>query len=144
VAAKQREHILQKTLTLSNAHVVRPGVTAPLEGGRAALLATLPGLSDTPWRPREVTYELHAQPQSLEQVLAAVYRAVCAEDNAKPFEKPVARLVGSAACPARGRRHIRLSEPSEGLGLAYAPRSAASATCRLAVASAARFMPPQS
>ena len=88
-------------------------MTAPLEGGRAALLATLPGLSDTPWRPREVTYELHAQPQSLEQVLAAVYRAVCAEDNAKPFEKPVARLVGSAAClledgaPSASLNHLK-------------------------------------
>merc|ERR1740139_231900 len=61
VAAKQRQHLLQKTLTLSNAHVVRPGVTAPLEP-YAALLLSLPGLAETPWRPLTGSFEMHGAP----------------------------------------------------------------------------------
>ena len=44
VAAQQRQHLLQKTLTLSNAHVVRPGLAPPLEAeAGAALLQAIPG-----------------------------------------------------------------------------------------------------
>ena len=38
VAAQQRQHLLQKTLTLSNAHVVRPGLAPPLEPQAGAAL----------------------------------------------------------------------------------------------------------
>ena len=48
VAAQQRQHLLQKTLTLSNAHVVRPGLAPPLEPeAGAALLQAIPGLAGT-------------------------------------------------------------------------------------------------
>lgn len=92
LAAQQRQHILQKTLTLSNAHVVRPGLTSPAEPQAGdALLRAIPGLAETPWRPSTCTFELHGVPQSLEACLHAVYRAVSAESTAKPFEKPVAK-----------------------------------------------------
>jgi len=90
IAAQQRQHLLQKTLTLSNAHVVHPGVTGPLEPN-TSLLHSLPGLADTPWRPFTGGYEMHGVAQPLEACLASVYRAICAEETAKPFEKPVAK-----------------------------------------------------
>ena len=46
--------------------------------------------------------------------------------------------------PARGRRPIRPPAASKGSGRSHAPRSAASAAWKLAVASAARLRPPRS
>jgi len=92
LAAQQRQHILQKTLTLSNAHVVRRGLPPAAEPQAGdALLRAIPGLAETPWRPSACTFELHGAPQSLEACLHAVFRALGAESNAKPFEQPVAK-----------------------------------------------------
>jgi len=105
-AAKQRELILQKTLTLSNAHVVRSGLpVAPAAaagggasgGGGAAegppdLRAAVPGLSETPWQQQEHTYELRGEAQTLQHCLEAVFAAVAADDNARPFQQPVSKV----------------------------------------------------
>ena len=98
VAAKQREVIRQKTLTLSNAHVVRPGLPAAPAGGTSAtdapvdLRAAVPGLSETPWQQLERTYELRGEPQTLQHCLEAVFAAVAADDNARPFQQPVSKV----------------------------------------------------
>ena len=53
------------------------------------------------------------------------------------------RPVTSALHPVRGQRPVCLPGPSEGSGLAYAPRSAAWAAWELAVAAGARLRPPR-
>ena len=73
--------------------------------------------------------------------------AALAEGGYEVAQSNVAFLLdqhgGSWHRPPRSDDAIGLPGPSEGWGLAYAPRSAASGASRLAVASGARLRPPR-
>ena len=74
-------------------------------------------------------------------VLIDMTRGVVAEDHRFMSKLEARQIVERALCTVRRQRPIGVPAPSEGLGTAYAPQSAASAAWKLAMASSSRKTP---
>ena len=83
-AEQQRLAVEQKIATLTNSHVVHPGIDK-----RARANHEIPGLDESTWEPMILECTLHGQQQPLQKCLQLVFNAIHAHDDAWPFRQSV-------------------------------------------------------
>ena len=83
-AEQQRVAVEQKIATLTNSHVVHPGIDK-----RARANQEIPGLEESSWEPAILECTLHGQQQPLQKCLQVVFNAIHSHDDAWPFRQSV-------------------------------------------------------
>lgn len=86
---RQKEAVLAKARTVSNAHVVRPPVTAFQRGASHVPVEDIPGVADAGWSPSIARTDPPRPVPHIQAQLGAVLKLLRKAKDAWPFQKPV-------------------------------------------------------